>query len=47
MGRLSVKLRMTKQIVIRESDGATLFLVALYSSTNTQPIALQVIEPPA
>jgi hypothetical protein len=47
MARLDVPYRITRQLVIRESDGATLFLVAGYlGRRSVQPAMLAVIEPP-
>jgi hypothetical protein len=47
MARLSVNIRVVRELVIRESDGATLFLVAGYLGANTQPIYVAVIDPNA
>lgn len=47
MANLSVNLRLTSQLVIRESDGATLLLVAAYvvGSRNVMPMLMMVVEP--
>lgn len=46
MASLHVSLRMTSELVVRESDGQTLILVALYSGRHTHPFDVAVIEPP-
>lgn len=48
MASVNVNLRITRQLVIRESDGATLFLMAAYiaGSRNVMPIQMLVVEPP-
>lgn len=46
MASIQVPVRMTSQLVIRESDAATLFLIAVYMGGSTVPQLMEVIEPP-
>jgi hypothetical protein len=46
MDHITVRLRMTSQLVIRESDARTLFLIAVYAGKSETPMLVQVVEPP-